>query len=51
MFVKWKREALKLAAQRSEMFLGLFNRVKTDLVSPVIRMCGWPLDNTLNRQA
>ena len=26
---------------RSKMFLQLFNRVKTDLVSLVVRKCGW----------
>jgi hypothetical protein len=37
-FLKWKREAFKDAAEGSEVFLRLFNRVKTDLVSQVIRM-------------
>ncbi len=40
-FAKWKREALKQSAERAERFLQLFNRVKTDLVCPLIRMCGW----------
>ena len=39
-FAKWKREALRHAAERSEMFLRLFNRVKMDRVGPIIRMCG-----------
>ena len=29
------------------MFLGLFNRVKTDLVRPVIRMCGQRLNDDI----
>ena len=33
-FFKWKREASKHTAERSVMFLRLFNRVKTDLVHP-----------------
>ena len=40
-FAKWKREALEQATVRSKMFLQLFNRVKTDLVSLVVRKCGW----------
>ncbi|KAH9994231.1 cytochrome P450 [Russula vinacea] len=36
-FLKWKREALKHAAGRSEMFLRLFNRVKTDLINVGVR--------------
>ncbi|KAF8484455.1 cytochrome P450 [Russula ochroleuca] len=36
-FAKWKRESLKRAAERSEIFLRLFNRVKTDLVSVGVR--------------
>jgi cytochrome P450 len=36
-FFKWKREALKHASERSKMFLRLFNRVKTDLVSVGVR--------------
>ena len=35
-FAKWKREAFKQAAERSEMFLRLFNRVRTDFVRPII---------------
>ena len=33
-FFKWKREASKHTAERSVMYLRLFNRVKTDLVHP-----------------
>lgn len=45
-FSKWEREALKIAAKRSETFLRLFDRVKTDLVRLII-MCigGWGLDD------
>jgi hypothetical protein len=50
-FAKWKREALKHAAERSEMLLGLFNRVKTDLVHPVTRICGRHLDDKFHRRA
>jgi hypothetical protein len=38
-FFKWKREASKHTAERSVMFLRLFNRIKTYLVRPVIDMC------------
>ena len=37
-FAKWKRDAFKQSAERSEIFLGLFNRVKTDIVRPLIRI-------------
>jgi hypothetical protein len=37
-FANWKREALKVSAERSEMYLRLFNRVRTDLVRPGVRM-------------
>jgi hypothetical protein len=39
------------AAERSEMLLRLFNRVKTDHVHPIIGMCGWHLDDKFHRRA
>jgi hypothetical protein len=38
-FAKWKREALQRSAERTEMFLRLFNRVKADIVCPLIQIC------------
>ena len=38
-FAKWKREALKRSAERAEMFVRLFNRVKVDIVCPLIQIC------------
>ena len=38
-FAKWKREALKQSAERTERFLRLFNRVKADIVCPLIQVC------------
>ena len=32
-FAKWKRDGLRAHAEVSELFLGLLNRVKVDLVS------------------
>jgi cytochrome P450 len=40
-FAKWKREALKQSAERTERFLRLFNRVKADIVCPLIQICSW----------
>ena len=48
-FFKWKREASKHTAERFAMFLQLFNRVKTDLVRPVIEMCRWHLNDKFHR--
>ena len=31
-FAKWKRDGLQAFAENSELFLGLLNRVKNDLV-------------------
>lgn len=39
-FAKWKREAWKHSAERAEMYLRLFNRVRIDLVRPRVRVCG-----------
>ena len=48
-FAKWKREALKTAAKRSETFLRLFNLVKTNLVRLIIMgMGGWRLDDNFH---
>ena len=41
---KWKRKAFKDAAERSQVFLRLFDSVKTDFVSHVIRMTGCTAD-------
>ena len=38
-FAKWKREALEQSAERAERFLRLFNRVKADIVCPLIQIC------------
>jgi hypothetical protein len=38
---KWKREALKQSAERNERFFRLFNRVKADIVRPLIQICRW----------
>ena len=38
---KWKREALKQSAGRTEMFLRLFNHVKVDIVRPLMQICRW----------
>ena len=48
-FAKWKREALKQAAERSEIYLRLFNRVKTDLVRHVIEMYWGRLNDKFHR--
>jgi len=37
-FANWKREALKQSAERTERFLRLFNRVKADIVCPLIQL-------------
>jgi len=37
-FANWKREALKRSAERTESFLRLFNRVKADIVCPLIQI-------------
>ena len=49
-FAKWKREALKRAAERSEMYLRLFNHVKTDLVNSFITMCGHHLNDSTDKR-
>ena len=40
-FAKWKREALKQSAERTERFFRLFNRVNADIVGLLIEICGW----------
>jgi cytochrome P450 len=40
-FAKWRREALKQSAERTERFLRLFNHVKADIVRPLIQICRW----------
>ena len=46
-FAKWKREGLRAFAEGSEMFRGLLNRVKVDLVRTHLECVIW---TAINRQ-
>ena len=52
-FSKWKREALEQSAERTERFLRLFNRVKADIVCPLVLSAGEERhdNNIFRRQA
>jgi hypothetical protein len=40
-FAKWKREALQRSSARTGVLLRLFNRVKADIVCPLIQIYWW----------
>ena len=42
---------MKRSAEREDLYMQLFNRVRIGLVRPGVVMCVWPLNNNKNPQA